>query len=91
MVKEKKRVNNRNKVKAKKSKKRGAKKVNNPFIIKDKLNLPKVEEVTKAEEPKDDIKVEEVKPNKTAKQTILEQYGGLESNVPINSGYWNMK
>lgn len=28
---------------------------------------------------------------KTPKQLILEQHGGVESNIPINSGYWHMK
>lgn len=36
--------------------------------------------------------VEEVPvPQKSAKQLILEEHGGLESNVPINSAYWTSK
>lgn len=31
------------------------------------------------------------KPVKTEKQLILEEYGGLESNVPVNSHYWQLK
>lgn len=36
-------------------------------------------------------KVTVVKTTKSAKQAILDQYGGIESNVPINSAYWNLK
>lgn len=36
----------------------------------------------------DEVK-EVITPVKSRKQMILEEYGGLESNVPINSAYWN--
>lgn len=28
---------------------------------------------------------------KSRKQEILDEYDGLESNVPLNSEYWNLK
>lgn len=50
-------------------------------------------------EAKEEV-VEEVKPveiaepiklgvRENARQRILEEYGGLESNIPVNSSYWN--
>jgi hypothetical protein len=50
-------------------------------------SMPKVEEV-KVEEIK---KVEKVTVTKSRKQKILDDHGGLESNIPINSAYWRLK
>lgn len=57
---------------------------------------PNEEPVVKSEEPVEAVEVEKenlppAPPPKTARQMILEEYGGLESNVPINSPYWSMK
>jgi len=45
------------------------------------INEELIEKVITSKEP----------PQKTVRQMILEEYGGLESNVPINSPYWTMK
>lgn len=34
---------------------------------------------------------EEAVETKSEKQKILDEYGGLESDVPLNSPYWNLK
>jgi len=34
---------------------------------------------------------EEPKPEKSKKQQILDEHDGLESNIPLNSEYWNLK
>jgi len=78
--------------------------VKSPFIKKEEeINLnPKLEHSDFIKEPVEVPKVSEVKlvglpevkplpPAKTIKQMILEEYGGLESDVPINSPYWTMK
>lgn len=47
------------------------------------------EEITKeasADLVEEVVKV--VRPQPSAKQAILAEYGGLESNIPINSPYW---
>ena len=79
--------------------------VKSPFTkTEEEINLiPKLEHSDFIKEPVEVPKVSEVKlvglpevkstepPAKTIKQMILEEYGGLESNVPINSPYWTMK
>lgn len=35
--------------------------------------------------------LEEIKEDLSEAARILQSYGGLESNVPINSNYWNLK
>lgn len=50
-------------------------------------------EESKVEKPKlmpPEVLEEFKTPAKTRKQMILEEYGGLESNVPINSAYWQI-
>lgn len=78
-----------------------------PSVMKlDEDNKSEVKEEVKTvsslvEEAKEDELASELAPEpkeivdrsigKTPKQLILEQHGGVESNIPINSGYWHMK
>jgi len=70
--------------------------INNPFGSKPleipKPEMPKVEEI-KAEESNEEVVgiTEKLEPILSRKMQILAKYGGLESNVPVNSPYWRMK
>lgn len=58
----------------------------NPF------DKSKVEELKKVAVEVKEIEIKPPAPVKVSKkQEILDSYGGLESNVPINSAYWKLK
>lgn len=64
--------------------------MDNPFDKKDEVVNP----LAKTTEPaKVTTKLEKKEETKvlTEKQRILEEYGGLESNVPVTSRYWKLK
>lgn len=64
-----------------------------PIVLKDDNSKSKVEtkEPVKVVEKEKKNEPTSVRPTKTRKQMILEQHGGLESNVPITSIYWKLK
>ncbi len=59
----------------------------NPFDAKDKL--------TKEEKAKEVVELEDMKALPSPKEPeyikALREYGGLESNIPINHPYWKMR
>lgn len=73
-----------------------------PFEVeKSKSNLPN-EVVKTVKDPRAEERAAEIAKrrkaldeklaeNRNKKQEILEEHGGLESNIPINSEYWELK
>lgn len=66
-------------------------------VSKDELSASEELENKKVDEVQAETQLQEEKKQvvktikKSRKMIILEQYGGLESNIPITSPYWRLK